>query len=194
MRYALDIRVRNAAIAEALRAHQCNQTHLAEMIGVPLSTFNGYATLRLMPYSSESGLLKPSAQKIATFLGLNAEEAFPPSLYEHFRDQPSRALVIQERNMLPLSAIRRLPAPAMDIDPFFEKNRTQAIEHSLQRLTPREEAVIRRRFGLDGEGARTLEEIAQADGLSRGRIQQIEKAAFRKLRQPAQSKRLRDFA
>ena len=60
-------------------------------------------------------------------------------------------------------------------------------------LTPRETRVITRRFGLDGEGERTLEEVAQEYAVCRERIRQIEARAMRKLRHPSRSRRLRPF-
>lgn len=63
----------------------------------------------------------------------------------------------------------------------------------LDTLTPREEMVIRLRFGLDDGKTRTLEEIGRVFKVTRERIRQIEAKALRKLRQPSRSKKLRDF-
>lgn len=63
----------------------------------------------------------------------------------------------------------------------------------LDTLTPREEMVIRLRFGLDDGKTRTLEEVGRVFKVTRERIRQIEAKALRKLRQPSPSKKLRDF-
>jgi RNA polymerase primary sigma factor len=63
----------------------------------------------------------------------------------------------------------------------------------LDTLTPREEMVIRLRFGLDDGKTRTLEEVGRVFKVTRERIRQIEAKALRKLRQPSRSKKLRDF-
>lgn len=60
-------------------------------------------------------------------------------------------------------------------------------------LTPREEKVLRLRFGLEDGRARTLEEVGKAFDVTRERIRQIEAKALRKLRHPSRSKKLRDF-
>ncbi len=63
----------------------------------------------------------------------------------------------------------------------------------LDTLTPREEKVLRLRFGLDDGRARTLEEVGKEFDVTRERIRQIEAKALRKLRHPSRSKKLKDY-
>jgi len=63
----------------------------------------------------------------------------------------------------------------------------------LDTLTPREEKVLKLRFGLEDGRARTLEEVGKEFQVTRERIRQIEAKALRKLRHPSRSKKLRDF-
>ena len=63
----------------------------------------------------------------------------------------------------------------------------------LDTLTPREEKVLRLRYGLDDSRQRTLEEVGKEFNVTRERIRQIEAKALRKLRHPSRSKRLKDF-
>ena len=63
----------------------------------------------------------------------------------------------------------------------------------LDTLTPREEMVLRLRYGLDDGHPRTLEEVGKEFHVTRERIRQIEAKALRKLRHPQRSKRLRDY-
>lgn len=63
----------------------------------------------------------------------------------------------------------------------------------LDSLTPREEKVLRLRYGIDDGKPRTLEEVGKEFNVTRERIRQIEAKALRKLRHPTRSKRLKDF-
>ncbi|HCP45603.1 MAG TPA: RNA polymerase sigma factor RpoD, partial [Deltaproteobacteria bacterium] len=75
------------------------------------------------------------------------------------------------------------------------------ISHSLKEqtrkllatLTPRQERVLRLRFGIDESADHTLEEVGQDFGVTRERIRQVEAKALRKLRHPARAKRLSPF-
>ncbi|MBP2645757.1 MAG: sigA [Firmicutes bacterium] len=82
------------------------------------------------------------------------------------------------------------PAPAEAASFMLLK---EQLEEVLETLTPREEKVLRLRFGLDDGRARTLEEVGQHFGVTRERIRQIEAKALRKLRHPTRSKKLKDF-
>jgi RNA polymerase primary sigma factor len=70
------------------------------------------------------------------------------------------------------------------------KEQTGAV---LKTLTPREEKVIKMRFGLDDGSEHTLEEVGQSFAVTRERIRQIEAKALRKLRHPSRSRKLRAF-
>lgn len=74
----------------------------------------------------------------------------------------------------------------------FTMLREQLID-VLETLTPREQKVLRLRFGLDDGRARTLEEVGKEFEVTRERIRQIEAKALRKLRHPSRSKKLKDF-
>ena len=63
----------------------------------------------------------------------------------------------------------------------------------LKTLTPREEKVIKMRFGLEDGSERTLEEVGQSFAVTRERIRQIEAKALRKLRHPSRSRKLKAF-
>jgi len=83
-------------------------------------------------------------------------------------------------------------APAPSEAAAFTLLKEQLID-VLDTLTPREEKVLRLRFGLDDGRARTLEEVGKEFQVTRERIRQIEAKALRKLRHPSRSKKLKDY-
>jgi RNA polymerase primary sigma factor len=81
-----------------------------------------------------------------------------------------------------------LPGEAM-----ITKNLLEQVQKVLATLTPREEKVLRMRFGIGEKYDHTLEEVGQDFSVTRERIRQIEAKSLRKLRHPSRSKRLKSF-
>ncbi|MBP1556791.1 MAG: RNA polymerase sigma factor RpoD [Oscillospiraceae bacterium] len=82
------------------------------------------------------------------------------------------------------------PAPADAASHVLLREQLSEVLHT---LTPREEKVLRLRFGLEDGRSRTLKEVGKEFKVTRERIRQIEAKALRKLRHPSRSKKLRDF-
>ena len=82
------------------------------------------------------------------------------------------------------------PAPAEVASNAMMREQLQEVLHT---LTPREEKVIRLRFGLEDGQAHTLEEVGKEFNVTRERIRQIEAKALRKIRHAGRSKKLRDY-
>ena len=82
------------------------------------------------------------------------------------------------------------PAPADAASYALLREQLSEVLHT---LTPREEHVLKLRFGLDDGRTRTLEEVGKEFNITRERIRQIEAKALRKLRHPSRSKRLKDY-
>ena len=79
------------------------------------------------------------------------------------------------------------------LDAAIQSNLRQACSSVLATLTPREERVLRMRFGIGMTSDHTLEEVGQQFSVTRERIRQIEAKALRKLKHPSRSKKLRTF-
>jgi RNA polymerase sigma factor (sigma-70 family) len=134
---------------------------------------------------------EPTPEEIATELGLTtdqvakAEQAAltPASLDEaHTEDGTgSLAEIIAD----PLQ-----PSPLEEISHgLLRADLSEAMSH----LTPRERNILRLRYGLDGEGAMTLEQIGQRLSLTRERVRQLESEALKKLRDPMLGRRLHGY-
>ena len=83
-----------------------------------------------------------------------------------------------------------VPVPA---EAAAETMLKEQLDEVLKTLTEREKKVLRLRFGLDDQRARTLEEVGKEFDVTRERIRQIEAKALRKLRHPSRSRKLRDY-
>ena len=81
----------------------------------------------------------------------------------------------------------------LPIDAAIQSNLRETTTHMLASLTPREERIIRMRFGLGMNSDHTLEEVGQQFSVTRERIRQIEAKALRKLKHPSRSSALRSF-
>ncbi len=85
---------------------------------------------------------------------------------------------------------KKVPSPS---DAITAKNLSEQSRRVLATLTPREEKVLRMRFGIGEKSDHTLEEVGKDFNVTRERIRQIEAKALRKLRHPVRSKKLRSF-
>jgi len=85
---------------------------------------------------------------------------------------------------------KKVPSPS---EAIMAKNLSEQSRRVLATLTPREEKVLRMRFGIGEKSDHTLEEVGKDFTVTRERIRQIEAKALRKLRHPVRSKKLRSF-
>lgn len=84
----------------------------------------------------------------------------------------------------------RVPDPVEEATRFMLREDVEELLHS---LTPREERILRMRYGLGGTKRHTLKQVGKKFGLTRERIRQIEQEALRKLRHPRRSGKLRNY-
>ena len=85
---------------------------------------------------------------------------------------------------------KSIPTPG---DAVTQLNLSEQTQRILTTLTPREEKVLRMRFGIGEKSDHTLEEVGKNFSVTRERIRQIEAKALRKLRHPSRAKRLKSF-
>ena len=85
------------------------------------------------------------------------------------------------------------PNVVLPIDAAIQANLRETTTRVLATLTPREERVLRMRFGIGMNTDHTLEEVGQQFSVTRERIRQIEAKALRKLKHPSRSRKLRSF-
>jgi RNA polymerase primary sigma factor len=133
---------------------------------------------------------KPLPEEIAQDTGLQVEKVKNTlkvakrtvSLENHIGEGDTElgALIEDKKSTSPLEAV-------------INRDLRDKIHKMLNTLSPKEERILRMRFGLGDETPHTLEEVGQIFGVSRERIRQIEAQALRKLKHPSRSNNLRSF-
>ena len=134
---------------------------------------------------------EPTAEEIAKELDMNVEKV--REILRASQEPVSLETPIGEEDDSHLGDFIEdddAPAPA---DAASHTLLKEQLSEVLDTLTPREEKVLRLRFGLGDGRSRTLEEVGKEFDVTRERIRQIEAKALRKLRHPSRSKKLKDF-
>ena len=134
---------------------------------------------------------EPTTDEIAKHLGITAEKV--RDIMKIAQDPVSLETPIGEEEDSHLGDFvedNDSPAPAETASYSLLREQLCMVLHT---LTPREEQVLKLRFGLEDGRPRTLEEVGKQFNITRERIRQIEAKALRKLRHPSRSKPLRDY-
>jgi len=186
-------RLYNAVLHDAVKQSGLTQKQYADSLGFNVNFLSQFITLRGSPWH-KSGAPRQAAQKLALHIEIPFDELFPRSLYILRHLVPPEFL--QKRyasaELVPLLEARNVPALENPSSIYDRKEVEQLLEKTLCELTPREEKVIKMRFGMEGK-EHSLEEIGKSFNKGRERIRQIEAKALRKLRQPLISKALQDL-
>jgi RNA polymerase sigma factor (sigma-70 family) len=187
----IEIRFKNNLLYQAIMNKYKSIRMFCKINNLYLTTISRYLNFKESPLSERrkqknvylnyeplSGkYIKQTAQIIIDKLGITFYEAFPETSYEA-KDNNTFSMEIESNNILSFDEKKYLP-----MKEFSDYYDFGLLIKTLKTLTPREETVIRGRFGIDGE-EETLEIIAKKLGATRERIRQIELKALRKLRHP----------
>lgn len=132
-----------------------------------------------------------TADEIGEKMGMNAEKV--REIMKIAQDPVSLETPIGEEEDSHLGDFIADDDTPTPVDAAAQNILREVIERELHTLTPREEYVIKLRFGLYDGRTRTLEEVGQKFNITRERIRQIEAKALRKLRHPSRARRMRGF-
>jgi len=139
---------------------------------------------------SETGR-EPTPEEIAKKLGMALEKV--RKTLKIAKEPLSLETPIGEEGDSHLGDLIEDPNAILPIDAAIQSNLRETTTRILASLTPREERVLRMRFGLGTNSDHTLEEVGLQFSVTRERIRQIEAKALRKLRHPSRSRELRSF-
>ena len=162
--------------------------------GVPYGMVGQLLLLQLSPILKQPrNTYRPLCVTLSNILDIDCATLFPQALYA--QSWPTRfSTEVPLATFVGLGAAKRLTLPPSSFEAVANRELRELMTAAVATLTPRETLVITQRFGLDGQGEQTLEEVAQEHAVSRERIRQIEAKAMRKLRHPSRSRTLRPFA
>lgn len=134
---------------------------------------------------------EPTPQEIADYMGISVDKVI--EIQKIAQDPVSLETPIGEEEDSHLVDFIEDTKAAPPSDVAAQSMLREQLIQALHKLTPREEKVIRLRYGLDDGKQRTLEEVGKEFNVTRERIRQIEAKALRKLRNPTKLKKLRDY-
>lgn len=190
----LEARLKNGSLVSARESLGFTGKKMAEEIGLSPPTYYNYEAMKLYPG-------KKTQIRICEYLAgkgifFTEEELFPEELRNI---APTKYVVERE---IPRAQLISLDRVNQELLPYVEgeiaityNERYEIIEEGLATLTEREAEVLRMRFGLEGEGPKTLDEIVPIFDVTRERVRQIEIKALEKLRRPhSKSRRILERA
>lgn len=196
----VEARFKNARLYNAIVERSVPLSETAQRIGVhaagPIKAFCDLHGLRptavyellnikSSPVTRRKGY-KPLCVQLASLLEQTVEWLFPLDIYNI--PWPTLVGEADHTTMLSLFAARsEMVLPPTQESLVMQRELRCSIDAALSLLTPQEAMVLRKRNGLNGESEATIIDIAVQLGLSRGRVNQIEAKALRKLRHPSRS-------
>ena len=184
MKIALIAKFRNGALVQLLQEKGWTQADFARAVGVGQTVVSNWMQMKDYPHTPAL------RQRVEVATGYLCEDLFPPEV-EHLRKEPLPREVTVIREMDPRQLLHRaqrtlVASPEVQA---LATERVQLFEALLATLTPREQWVVRARFGFDDE-PQTLNSISQQLGVSAERVRAIEAHALRKLQHPTRAKAL----
>ncbi|MGA2959814.1 MAG: sigma-70 family RNA polymerase sigma factor, partial [Thermodesulfobacteriota bacterium] len=135
---------------------------------------------------------EPTTEEIAKRMGVSLEKV--RMMLKINREPVSLDTPIGEDEDSYLEDVIIDPKIASPTEAIVQMDLSEQTRKILATLTPREERVLKMRFGIDEKADYTLEEVGEKFGVTRERIRQIEAKALRKLRHSSRSRQMRTFA
>ena len=181
--YTLQIRVKNGPLLRAMRAAGLSSAALARATGLNAQIISNFLCLRAAPQSKD-GIWNKHVLKLSEFLHCLPEDLFPP---QHIKEPLVKSTAEFECSIEEVGQF----IGSYEMPEIVDKR--VILDGVLGTLTPREDTILRLRFGMDEEEPLSLAECSERIGRSIERIRQIEQNALRKLRRPEQAAILRDL-
>lgn len=184
--------IKNNRLLRIREEMKMNQSEFAKLLGVTNTFYGRMENLKFYPLIKNDTEWSESATKIAKKLRLPEDYIWPEALKTI--EKTKIEMELDAKELLALTSAATTTTPD---DYLRQVDLRIAVNKMLATLEPREEKIIRLRFGMSKEdvddGERTLEEIGDMLNVTSGRIQAIEKCIFRKLMCPSRVKKVLEF-
>ncbi len=193
MDYRVEIKVRNENILKTIEKNGYKTVgEFCRLNGIMrhVSRIGDLVNFKMSPLNAD-GEFWPFIYEITDLLMCSPEDLFSEA-------QMTMELASNKRTLLMREAEVKMLASTHNTTPMLEEIVDQdkvkkLIMEKLEMLTPREQKVLKMRFGLDGCQESTLEEVGRQFDVTRDRIRQIEAKALRKLRHPSRTEDLKEY-
>jgi RNA polymerase sigma factor (sigma-70 family) len=187
--FRVDIKVRNSRILSKIEeVGRKPGPALAAEIGIPYAALNEYINVSRSPFDSDLNV-KETAKALCDFLKCSIWDLFSQEHIDTLEENTA-SIEVSADDITALLNFSNLIAESesahMLSDPYEDKKRSEIeklISDGIENLRPKQQAVIKRRFGLDGFQEMTRTDIAEEYGCSASFIRVIEMEALRRLRQ-----------
>lgn len=190
--YRVKVSVRNNLILTAIEeAGYTSVSHFCRSNGINLASMHNMIGLKLSPIGKGGEFCKVAKQTMEA-LCLCPTDLWTSEQLNMSISSNAREFSVEEDELLKImtggiSDMLNGDDPEKEIKHSYIKN---SVNEAISSLTPREEEVLKLRFGIDNGEELTLEEVGHHFDVSKERIRQMEMKALRKLRHPSRAKRL----
>jgi len=177
--YRVEVKVKNNYLFSMMKSYGLsNGAELSRASGLDQTSIGRVLNLKA-PALTKAGKPTATAQTLCDFFSCSVYDLFPP---QHINDPLQTNSGSIEANMAELTSSNLLAGGTDPLQIVSDGDAVDLVAAAVGKLTSREKTIVDARFGLNGEGEKTLVQIGKELNLSSTRVRQIEQKAMRKLR------------
>ena len=177
--YRVEVKVKNNYLFKLMESYGLsNAAELSRASGLAQTDIGKLLNLKV-PAFTKTGKPTAATQILCDFFTCSVDDLFPP---QHINDPLQINSSAIEANMAELTSSNLLAGGTDPLQILSNDDAADLVAAAVGKLTSREKTIVDARFGLNGEGEKTLVQIGKELNLSSNRVRQIEQKAIRKLR------------
>jgi len=177
--YRVEVKVKNNYLFKLMESYGLsNAAELSRASGLAQTDIGKLLNLKV-PAFTKTGKPTAATQILCDFFTCSVDDLFPP---QHINDPLQINSSAIEANMAELTSSNLLAGGTDPLQILSNDDAADLVAAAVGKLTSREKTIVDARFGLNGEGEKTLAQIGKELNLSSNRVRQIEQKAIRKLR------------